>query len=108
MFGEVPICVIRPPSSEAKAMGIRNIDGETRDFRAIWKATGIIIASAPIFLMNAESTATIATRISSCTRGPRRSGEEAAQRNFHDAGPGYGGTDNQRAGDDDDDVIGKA
>ena len=28
MLGEVPICVIRPPSSEAKAIGIRKVDGE--------------------------------------------------------------------------------
>jgi hypothetical protein len=37
-------------------------DGEAFDRRAIWNATGIIIASAPMFLMKTESTETVLTR----------------------------------------------
>ena len=29
MLGEVPICVIRPPSSDPKAIGIRKAEGES-------------------------------------------------------------------------------
>ena len=69
MLGEVPICVISPPSSAANDIGIRKRDGDTPERRAIWKAIGSMIASAPIFLTKAESTATTVTRINSCTRG---------------------------------------
>ena len=61
MLGEVPIRVTMPPSSEPKAIGIRKRDGEVLVRRAIWKATGIIIASAPMFLTKAESTVTTPT-----------------------------------------------
>jgi hypothetical protein len=68
MFGEVPICVISPPNSDAKDIGISNIDGETADTRAVCMATGIMIASAPIFLTKAESNTTMPTRVTSCVR----------------------------------------
>ena len=58
MLGEVPICVIRPPSSAEKAIGIRYFEGETPDRRENWNATGIMMASAPMFLMKADITAT--------------------------------------------------
>ena len=61
MLGEVPICVIRPPSSEPNAIGIRNTDGETPERRANWKAIGIMIASAPMFLTKADRTVTTTT-----------------------------------------------
>ena len=56
MLGEVPICVISPPSSEPKAIGIRKIEADTPERRANWNAIGIMIASAPMFLTKAEST----------------------------------------------------
>ena len=58
MFGEVPISVIVPPSSEPKAIGISRQEGEVPVRRASWKATGISMASAPMFLTKAESTVT--------------------------------------------------
>ena len=50
--------------------GIRNIDGEMPDLRAICTATGIMIASAPIFFTKAERTATMVIRTRSWERGP--------------------------------------
>ena len=58
MLGDVPICVISPPSSEPNAIGIRNTEGDTPDRFANWKAIGIMIASAPIFLTKADRTVT--------------------------------------------------
>ncbi len=69
MLGEVPIWVINPPSSDPKAIGIRNIEGDTPDFRAIWKAIGIMMASAPMFFTNALSTVTTVTSRINCARG---------------------------------------
>ncbi len=65
MLGEVPIWVMRPPSRAAKLIGIRNIEGEMLERRAIWKAMGIMMASAPIFLTKAESSPTTVTRMRS-------------------------------------------
>ncbi len=69
MLGEVPIWVISPPSSEPNAIGIRNTEGDVPERRANWKAIGIMIASAPMFLTKAESTVTTATSTSSWARG---------------------------------------
>ena len=77
-LGEVPTSVMRPPSSEAKAIGIRNTEGETPERLAIWKAIGIIMASAPMFFTKADSTVTMATRTSSCVRGAEMSGPKRA------------------------------
>src|SRR3954454_2260184 len=66
MLGEVPTRVMRPPSSEPNDIGIRKQDGDAFDFFAIRKATGIIIASAPIFLTIAERKVTEPTRTNSC------------------------------------------
>ncbi len=64
----MPTCVISPPISEPKAIGIRKTEGWTFDRRANWKATGSMIASAPIFLMKAESTVTVMTSSASWAR----------------------------------------
>src|SRR5271165_5708836 len=74
MFGEVPINVIEPPSSEAKLSGIRNSDGERSLRRATWNATGIKIASAPTFLTKAERPATQAVSTPTCREADRNSG----------------------------------
>lgn len=66
MLGEVPICVISPPSNAANAIGIRYFDGEAPAFFANWNATGIMMASALIFLLKADSTATTIMRSASC------------------------------------------
>ena len=74
MLGEVPICVINPPSSEANAIGIRKVEGETFERRANWKAMGIMIASAPMFFTKADSTATVITSSASWPRTEPSSG----------------------------------
>ena len=61
MLGEVPTSVVSPPRSEAKAIGIRKTEAETFERSANWKAIGIMIASAPMFLMNADMTPTTTT-----------------------------------------------
>ena len=66
MFGEVPTRVTSPPRSEPNAMGIRRADGEVLVRRAIWNATGIIIASAPMFFTKAERTVTLPTKTMTC------------------------------------------
>src|SRR3954454_22320057 len=66
MLGEVPTSVMRPPSSEPNDIGIRKQEGEAFDLLAIWKAAGIIIARAPIFLTRAERKVTEPTRTNSC------------------------------------------
>ena len=76
MFGEVPIWVIRPPRRAANAMGIRNFEAGVPDFLANWKASGIMMASAPIFLMKAESTATETSRSASWARFDVRVGKK--------------------------------
>ena len=69
MLGEVPIWVMRPPRSEPKDMGIRNRDGDTLERRAIWKAMGIMMARAPIFLTKALRMVTTTTSRISWARG---------------------------------------
>ena len=68
MLGDVPTSVIKPPSSDANAMGIRKTDGEASFFFAIWNEAGISIASAPMFLTSAEATPTDPVSTSSCPR----------------------------------------
>ena len=107
MLGEVPIWVIRPPSSEPKAIGIRKIDGEMPERRANWKAIGIMIASAPMFLTKAESTVTaneqgqLGAHGVDVRRLPLNAGLPPCRSS--DAG-----ADQKRAADDDDDVVAEA
>ncbi len=65
-FGDVPTCVISPPISDPNAIGIKNTEGCTFERRANWNATGIMIASAPMFFMKAERMVTVTTRRASC------------------------------------------
>ncbi len=74
MFGEVPIIVIVPPSSEPKAIGIRKYEGEIFVRRASWKATGISMASAPIFFTKPAISVTEPTRSRITLRGESRKG----------------------------------
>ena len=69
MFGEVPISVIVPPSSEPNASGMSSSEGEQFERLAICSAIGIIIASAPMFFTNAESSVTAPTSTRICARG---------------------------------------
>jgi|GEM_PF-3873995 len=69
ILGEVPIIVVRPPSSEAKAIGMRKREGLVLLRRASWEAAGIIIASAPMFLMSPEAMPTELVSTSSCDPG---------------------------------------
>ncbi len=54
MLGEVPIRVTVPPSSEPNDIGISRREGEVPVRRATCRATGIIIARAPTFLVTIE------------------------------------------------------
>ena len=76
MLGDVPMSVMSPPNNEPNAIGMRNTDGDTLERFAIWKATGSIMASAPMFFTKADSTVTVVTSRMSCARteemrGPR-------------------------------------
>jgi hypothetical protein len=68
ILGDVPTSVMRPPSSEANDIGIRNTDGEVLDFLAILSAAGINMARAPMFFTIAESNPTEEMRTVSCHR----------------------------------------
>jgi len=58
--------VISPPSSEPKASGISTREAGFWLRRATCTAIGMKIASAPTFLMNAESTVTAETSTATC------------------------------------------
>ena len=66
MLGEVPISVTMPPSSAANDIGISSADTGRSCRRASWNATGIIIASAPMFFTTAESTMTVPASATTC------------------------------------------
>ena len=66
MLGEVPISVTSPPSSEAKAIGISRAEGGVPVRRASCKATGMKMASAPIFFVTTEAAMTAATSAGTC------------------------------------------
>ena len=66
MFGDVPIRVMMPPSSEPDASGISTRDGGFSVRRATWSAIGMKIASAPMFFMNAESAVTAEASTATC------------------------------------------
>ena len=66
MLGDVPIRVMSPPSSEPKASGISTRDGGFSVLRATWSAIGMKIATAPIFLMKAESAVTADASTATC------------------------------------------
>ena len=51
ILGAVPTRVTIPPAMAPKAMGISNREGEDPVRRATCRATGIMIASAPTFLV---------------------------------------------------------
>ena len=108
MFGDVPISVIVPPSSEPNAIGISSIDGERFERLAICSAIGIIIASAPMFFTNADSSATAPTSTRICTRGEADVRRNRLQRQLDDARARDGRADDQRARDDDDDLVAEA
>jgi hypothetical protein len=58
MLGDVPISVIRPPSSEPNDIGISSFDTGVPVLRSSWKATGMNVASAPMFFTRAETSVT--------------------------------------------------
>src|SRR6185437_2441535 len=59
--GEVPTRVTRPPSRDAKDIGIKSRDGDVPVRLAVCSAMGMRIASAPTFLVAMESKAVAAT-----------------------------------------------
>jgi hypothetical protein len=76
MLGDVPICVISPPSNEPKAIGIRNTDGDAPDRRANW-GDGDHDRQRPDIFTKADITVTMSTSSINCartdvTRGAKR------------------------------------
>ncbi len=69
MLGEVPTSVTMPPSSAANAIGINSSETEMLFLRASWNATGISIASAPMFFTKADSSATEPASTATCAVG---------------------------------------
>ena len=65
-LGEVPIRVISPPSSEPNASGISTRDAGFSVRRATCSAIGMKIASAPMFLMKADSAVTAEASTATC------------------------------------------
>ncbi|MDD4445874.1 MAG: hypothetical protein PHC36_08695 [Eubacteriales bacterium] len=78
-----------PPRSEPNAKGIKNKEGGRLFFLAIFSATGIIRANAPMLFINAELTVTANTRKLNWIRGllhghqARKTGQEQ-RRQGHD------------------------
>ncbi|MNV95163.1 hypothetical protein D3C71_1900270 [compost metagenome] len=58
MFGAVPTSVTIPPAMAPKAIGISSREGAEPVRRATCRATGIMIASAPTFLVAMDSRVT--------------------------------------------------
>ena len=79
MLGDVPMSVMSPPNNEPNAIGMRNTDGDTLERFAIWNATGSIMASAPMFFTNADSTVTTVTSRMSCARTEEMRGPSGLQ-----------------------------
>ena len=108
MFGEVPTRVIRPPSREPNDIGIRNTEGEVPERFGIWKAAGIIMASAPIFLTKAERKVTEPTRTSNCEPACVMPLDSRATPASITPERSTAAEMTSARGDDDDDVVGEA
>ena len=57
-FGDVPTSVTSPPSRDANAIGIRRREAGVPDLRATCMAIGIMMASAPMFLVAIDRSIT--------------------------------------------------
>ena len=68
-LGHVPTSVTSPPKSEANAIGISRRDTGTPVLRPVCIASGIMMASAPIFLVSIDSTITAPEKIGICAEG---------------------------------------
>ena len=75
---------------------------------ASWNATGISIASAPMFFTKAERSVTAATRTTIVMRWEVRYGPTRCRVTLDDAGTRDGRADEQCRGDDDHDIVAKA
>ena len=72
MLGEVPTKVMMPPSREANAIGINRAEGDDPVRRANCSATGMKMASAPMFLVNTDISATAPARMGTWVRSVLR------------------------------------
>ena len=108
MLGEVPTRVTMPPSSEPKAIGMRKLEGGVLVRRAIWNATGIIIASAPIFFTKADSTVTTVDEHDDLDLRGAQIGSDPVQARLENPGLRHRSADEKGARDDDDDVVAEA
>ena len=96
MFGEVPTSVMVPPSSAPNDIGISSDEGEVPVRRASWKAIGISMASAPIFLTKAESTVTAVDQGNDLLVDGDEARAELAHDALDHAGARHGGADHER------------
>ena len=60
MLGEVPTRVTMPPTIAPKAMGISKREGDVPERRQTCRATGVMIARAPTFLVAMDRMVTAA------------------------------------------------
>ena len=107
-LGEVPIRVIRPPSSEPKAIGISRLDGEVPVRRASWNAIGIMIARAPTFLTKADSSVTTPTSTRICRCTVTRCGASGAINRSAMPDLATAALTSRAVGDDHDDIVAEA
>jgi hypothetical protein len=63
IFGGVPMVVFIPPKIQAKAKGIKNLEGCQSIFWHIFKVIGRRIARAPMLLINEDSSAAISNKL---------------------------------------------
>ncbi len=108
MLGEVPISVTMPPSSEPNAIGINSADTGLSFLRASWNAIGIIIASAPMFFTNADRMVTLGGQHDDLHLGARQIRADRPDHALDHAGARHRRAHQQRARDDDHDVLGEA
>ena len=108
MLGEVPICVISPPSSEPNAIGIRNTDGEVPDAAGELEGDRDHDRQRADVLDEGRQHGDDGHQQDELRADPGHVRRIALDGELHDAGPRDAGADQKRAADDDDDVVAEA
>ena len=107
MFGEVPISVIKPPTSAQNDIGIRTRWAPVLCRRASCIATGIRIASAPIFFITADISATVPPNTAIWRTGVFNEAANGAISTSATPGTRDPGADDESRADNDDDIVGE-
>ncbi len=108
MLGEVPTRTARPPTSEPNDIGISSRPGATPVLRAMRRAEGIISARAPTFLVTIDSKVVAVASTGHLGAFVLQARQQRGHQGVDQARPRDRGAQHQGAGDDDDDVVGKA